>query len=358
MENNLYKTKLWKRILSVILAVIIGFGTFVTMTFSNVLLSDYVDLKSMFTANAATLNPVPLYYRHGELIGLYRVNYSDKRKLQYKIGENGKWTNYSVPFAIPAHKTTKVYTRIGETGKIAYYNLSNTNKALGVYTESNTDFSFSYNGIDFGYTRIYNSADKNWFESIHSKVLVTDSRLEVTLPDGSKYPMIRKDSTTYVDELNGYTLTKTNNNYIFDDGTYKYYFAIKVLNSVAYLSAIEDNNGNKLNLNRTTNSNEISISDASGRKFSLSDYQAINAPDGSDVKYYSQKEITDPNGNKLKYTTKQDKYIEIKDQAGVILGKYEYTNNTTDFTLVKSNDNKIEYYSNGRLKQITYKNGS
>ena len=358
MENNLCKTKLWKRILSVILAVIIGFGTFVTMTFSNVLLSDYVDLKSMLTANAATLNPVPLYYRHGELIGLYRVNYSNKTKLQYKIGENGKWTNYSVPFAIPAHKTTKVYARIGETGKIAYYNLSNTNEALGVYTESNTDFSFSYNGIDFGYTRIYNSADKNWFESIHSKVLVTDSRLEVTLPDGSKYPMIRKDSTTYVDELNGYTLTKTNNNYIFDDGTYKYYFAIKVLNSVAYLSAIEDNNGNKLNLNRTTNSNEISISDASGRKFSLSDYQAINAPDGSDVKYYSQKEITDPNGNKLKYTTKQDKYIEIKDQAGVILGKYEYTNNTTDFTLVKSNDNKIEYYSNGRLKQITYKNGS
>ena len=61
MENNLYKTKLWKRILSVILAVIIGFGTFVTMTFSNVLLSDYVDLKSMFTANAATLNLVPVY---------------------------------------------------------------------------------------------------------------------------------------------------------------------------------------------------------------------------------------------------------------------------------------------------------
>ncbi len=90
----------------------------------------------------------------------------------------------------------------------------------------------------------------------------------------------------------------------------------------------------------------------------MSDYQAIDAPDGSDVKYYSQKEITDPNGNKLKYTTKQGKYIEIKDQAGVILGKYEYTNNTTDFTLVKSNDNKIEYYSNGRLKQITYKNGS
>ena len=170
--------------------------------------------------------------------------------------------------------------------------------------------------------------------------------------------MIRKDANTYIDELTGKTLTKTNSAYIFNDTDYKYYFAINGVQSVAYLSAIEDNNGNKLNLNRTINSKEISISDASGRKFSLSDYQAINAPDGSDVKYYSQKEITDPNGNKLKYTTKQDKYIEVKDQAGVILGKYEYNNNTTDFTLVKSNDNKIEYYSNGRLKQITYKNGS
>ena len=358
MENNLYKTKLWKRILSVILAVIIGFGTFVTMTFANILLSDYVDLKSVLTVKAATFNPVPVYYRHGELVGLYRVNYSDKTKLQYKIGEDGEWTDYSVPFAIPAHKTTKVYARIGTTGKITYYNLSNTNEALGVYTESNTDFSFSYNGIDFGYTRIYNSADKNWFESIHSKVLVTNSRLEVTLPDGSKYPMIRKDASTYVDELTGKALTKTSSNYVFDDGTYKYYFAIKSVNSVAYLSAIEDNNGNRLNLSRTTNTEEVSISDGTGRKFSLSDYQAIDAPDGSDVKYYSQKEITDPNGNKLKYTTKQGKYIEIKDQAGVILGKYEYTNNTTDFTLLKSNDNKIEYYSNGRLKQITYKNGS
>lgn len=355
MENR-YKTKLWKKVMCTFLSIIMAFGTFVTMTFANIPLSDWIDVKEAFAATS--ISPVPVFYRYGELVGIYRVNYSDKTKLQYKIGDNGTWTDYSVPFAIPAHKTTKVYARIGTTGKIAYMNLSNTDEALGVYTETNTDFSFSYNGIDFGYTRIYNSADKNWFESIHSKVLVTNSRLEVTLPDGSKYPMIRKDASTYVDELTGKTLTKTSSNYVFDDGTYKYYFAIKSVNSVAYLSAIEDNNGNKLNLNRTTNSEEISISDASGRKFSLSDYQAINAPDGSNVKYYSQKEITDPNGNKLKYTTKQGKYIEVKDQAGVILGKYEYTNNTTDFTLVKSNDNKIEYYSNGRLKQITYKNGS
>ena len=355
MENNTYKTKIWKRILSVILAIIIGFGTFVTMTFSNLLLSDFVDIKTAF---AAELSPVPVFYRYGELVGLYRVNYSNTTKLQYKIGENGVWTDYSVPFAIPAHQTTKVYARIGTTGRITYMNFSTTDDALGVYTESNTDFEFSYNGINFGYTRIYNSADKNWFESIHSKVLATNSRLEVTLPDNTKYPMIRKTASTYVDELTGKTMTKTSSDYIFDDGYYKYYFAINNLNSISYLSAIEDNNGNRLNLNRTTSSEEISISDGTGRSFYISDYYGIEAPDGSDANYYSVKEITDPNNNKIRYTTKHGRYISVVDQAGVTLGDYDYVSDTTDYTLTESNGNTIEYYANGRLKKIIYKNGS
>lgn len=355
MENNTYKTKIWKRILSVILAIIIGFGTFVTMTFSNLLLSDFVDIKTAF---AAELSPVPVFYRYGELVGLYRVNYSNTTKLQYKIGENGVWTDYSVPFAIPAHQTTKVYARIGTTGRITYMNFSTTDDALGVYTESNMDFEFSYNGINFGYTRIYNSADKNWFESIHSKVLATNSRLEVTLPDNTKYPMIRKTASTYVDELTGKTMTKTSSDYIFDDGYYKYYFAINNLNSISYLSAIEDDNGNRLNLNRTTSSEEISISDGTGRSFYISDYYGIEAPDGSDANYYSVKEITDPNNNKIRYTTKHGRYISVVDQAGVTLGDYDYVSDTTDYTLTESNGNTIEYYANGRLKKIIYKNGS
>ncbi|MGN0528479.1 MAG: amidase domain-containing protein [Eubacterium sp.] len=325
------------------------------MTFGNLFLSDFVDLKTAF---ASELSPVPIFYRHGELVGMYRIDYSDTTTLQYKIGEDGEWTDYSVPFAVPAHQTTKVYARIGTTGRITYMNFSTTDEALGVYTESNTDFEFSYNGINFGYTRIYNSADKNWFESIHSKVLATNSRLEVTLPDNTKYPMIRKTANTYVDELNGYTLTKTDSDYIFDDGDYKYYFAINNLNTISYLSAIEDNNGNRLNLNRTTSSEEISISDGTGRSFYISDYYGIEAPDGSDANYYSVKEITDPNNNKIRYTTKHGRYISVVDQAGVTLGDYDYVSDTTDYTLTESNGNTIEYYSNGRLKKITYQNGS
>lgn len=355
LNENRASTKPWKKITCVILSLIMAFGTFVTMTFGNILLSDKIDIQNAF---AATISPVPLFYRYGELVGLYRVNYTDKTTLQYKIGENGEWTDYSVPFAIPAHQTTKVYARIGTTGKATYMNFSTTDEALGVYTESNTDFEFSYNNINFGYTRIYNSAEKNWFESIHSKVLATNSRLEVTLPDNTKYPMIRKTASTYVDELTGKTLTKTSSNYIFDDGDYKYYFAINGLNSIAYLSAIEDNNGNKLNLNRTANSEEISISDGTGRSFYISDYYGIEAPDGSNANYYSVKEITDPNNNKIKYITKLGRYISVVDQAGVTLGDYDYVSDTTDYTLIKSNGNTIEYYDNGRLKKITYQNGS
>ena len=347
--------KLWKKVLCVILSLIMGLGTFVSITFGNTLLSDYVDLKTAF---AAELSPVPVFYRYGELVGLYKVNYTNTTKIQYKIGENGEWTDYSVPFSIPAFQTTKVYARIGTTGRIIYMNFSTTDEAIGVYTEENTDFELSYNGINFGYTRIYNSADRNWFESIHSKVLATNSRLEVTLPDNTKYPMIRQNSNTYVDELTGKTLTKTSTNYIFNDDDYKYYFAINGLQSVAYLSAIEDYNGNRLNLNRTTSTEEISISDGTGRSFYISDYYGIEAPNGSDVNYYSVKEITDPNNNKIKYTTKQGRYISVVDQAGVTLGSYQYVSDAVDYTLTKSNDKTIEYYSNGRLKKITYNNGS
>ena len=338
------------------LSIIIAFGAFVTMTFGNIPLSDWIDVKEAFAAG--TLSPVPVFYRYGELVGIYRVNYSDTTTLQYKIGDNGTWKNYSVPFAIPAHQTTKVYARIGTSGRSTYMNFSTTADAIGVYSESNTDFELSYNGINFGYTRTYDSVTRNWFESIHSKVLATNSRLEVTLPDNTKIPMIRKNSNTYVDELTGKTLTKTNTNYIYNDTDYKYYFAINGVQSVTYLSAIEDYNGNRLNLNRTTNSNEISISDNSGRSFYISDYYGIEAPDDSDVNYYSVKEITDPNNNKIKYTTKQDHYISVVDQAGVKLGNYKYVSDAIDYTLTKSNDKSIEYYSNGRLKKITYDNGS
>lgn len=340
-ENNstIFKTKLWKRSFCILLSAIMAFGTFTTMTFGNFALSDYIDFRNLITAEASTDSSVPIFYRHGELVGLYKLNYQDNIKLQYKIGDDGAWTDYSVPFAIPAHESTKVYARIGENGKATYATLSNTDKAIGVYEEDDIDFEILYNNITFPYTRSYNSVDKEWFDSTQSKVVSIDNRVEVKLPDGSFYPVIRKSADLYVDELNGFTLTVTLDNYIFDNGDYRYYFAIKEAQDICYLSAVEDYSGNRLTFDRSVNN--ISISDETGRAFVLS-YNDDNMI------------IIDANGNNIEYEKENDKYIQVIDQADVIIGEYTYD----DDVMIKSMDKAISYYDDGRLKKITYQNGS
>ena len=365
MEQRKYKPTTTKKTLCVLLSLIMAFGTFLSMTVDNILPSDIIDLRNMIVAEAST--PTPKFYRYGELVGLYTTDNSGP--IKYSINDNEHYTDYIAPFSITAFNSTTIYAKIGENGDEVYKDYSTTNKALGVYTESATDFDFSYNGIDFGYTRTYNSADKDWFESIHSKVVksvLKENYLEVYLPDGTMYPLIKTSQNTYTDELTGNTAVKTNNEYIFDDGEYKYHFGFNNQAYLAYLSGIEDNNGNVLNLTRTTNIEEASISDGT-RTFALSVYHAVQATNDPDVNYYSVKTITDPNNNDIEYTTKWGRYIQVKDQAGVTLGKYQYVSTANDYTLTKSNDKTIEYYtasdnvSNsviGRLKKITYDNGS
>lgn len=337
-NKSTFKPRLWKKTICLILSMLIAFGTFVSMTLDNFLLSDYIDFRNLIIAQAADLS-TPLFYRHGELVGIYTVDYQENSKLQYKIGDDGTWSDYSVPFAIPAHETTKVYARKGTNGKATYASLSNTDKALGVYEESNIDFEILYNNITFPYTRSYNSVDKEWFDSTQSKAINVDNHIEVELPDGSLYPVIRKSADLYVDELNGFTLTVTSDNYIFDNGDYKYYFAINGAQDICCLSAVEDYSGNRLEFIRSKNN--VSISDDTGRTFVLS----YNDDDVI---------ITDANGNNLEYEKVNDKYIQIVDQADVIIGEYTYDADV----MIKSMDKSISYYDNGRLKQITYDNGA
>lgn len=57
MEKTLQnqKTKLWKRILSIVLAVIIGFGTFVVFTFGNSRFQKWLGINSVLSAYAAEM---------------------------------------------------------------------------------------------------------------------------------------------------------------------------------------------------------------------------------------------------------------------------------------------------------------
>lgn len=55
MENSIYKTKPSKRILSVLLSIIIAFGTFVTITFGNTRFQNWLGVRSMLSAYAAEI---------------------------------------------------------------------------------------------------------------------------------------------------------------------------------------------------------------------------------------------------------------------------------------------------------------
>lgn len=168
------------------------------------------------------------------------------------------------------------------------------------------------------------------------------------MPDNAIYNFIKTAEDTFIDELYGYTLKKQSNKYILLLNNYYYTFSLS--SGKYYLTEIKDNYDNKLELNREITLADFTISDQTGRSFSMEEYYEIW--DG----FSFNRDITDPNGNILNYYMTGDTwdYITVTDQAGVYLGKYEYTNGK----LIKSNDKSIDYYDNGRLKKITYDTGS
>lgn len=226
MKKTIYKTKLWKRMLSMILAVTIGFGTFVTMTVGNVLLSDYIGVHNLMVAEAAVELPFK-YYRYNELVGLFKKDYTIQGNFQYKISENGEWQEYTGPFSVPAYETTRVYARIGDNGAIGYFDCSTKNNVLGVYSETDTEFSLVNNGVSFDYSRTYNSVKKEWTNSLNSNVNIGAGCAVIALLNGVKHCLVQVDETTYKDELDdNLVLKKQNNEYVLTTYDTDYHYSL------------------------------------------------------------------------------------------------------------------------------------
>ena len=168
-KENLKKTSITKRAISVLLALVIGLGTFVSMSAENFRLIDWLELKTFFTAYAED-EPTPEFYRDNELVGLYNPDYTSTDTMYYQIGENGEWKEYSHPFAIPAYQTTAVYAKIGENGAEIGENLTSSNLGIGRYTESTADFTINYNNISLDFARHYDSKTNSWIISTESRI--------------------------------------------------------------------------------------------------------------------------------------------------------------------------------------------
>ena len=279
---------------------------------------------------------LPEFYEDGNLVGILNPNTDSNEKLQYKIGEDGEWTDYTVPFAVPLGEESTVYAKVGNSESVVSKTVKPDTSTIGAYTESNTDFSLTYKGVSFDFTRSYDSSDKKWFFATESNVTVkNDYVLSAVLPDGTDLTFVKTGDNTYVNESNNYTLTKSEDGYIIQIDGVNYTYDID-----GKLVSVSNKYDDKINIARSESA--ITVSDGANRKCVLALDSAGNIVS-----------VTDPAGNAINYTYSDNNLTKVVDQAGVTLGQYSYTNGV----LTKSMDKTINY-SNGRISSIVYDSGA
>lgn len=288
-------------------------------------------------ATQVTETILPEFYEDGNLVGILNPNTDSTEKLQYKIGEDGEWTEYVVPFAVPLNQESTVYAKVGESESVISKTVTPDTSSIGTYTESNTDFSLVYKNVSFDFTRTYDSADKKWFFATDSKVtVVNDYVISAVFLDSTELTFVKTADNTYTHEINGYTLTKSENGFIIqiDDVNYTY-------STDGRLTAISNKYDDTITVARAET--EITITDGAGRAYTL----GLDA-NGNIIS------ATDPANNVITYTYDNNNLTKVVDQAGVTLGQYSYTNGV----LTKSMDKTIKYGTDGRVISFEYDSGA
>ena len=301
-----------------------------------------ISAASEVVIDKITTNPdfliAPQFYESDNLVGIYNPRRGSENML-YKIGEDGEWREYEVPFAIPFGQTVNVYAKFESSSDYEISGSFTSNVAYaGAYGESNTDFTLSYKNIGFDFTRSYNSIDKKWHFATDSKVTPqNDYVIKSVMPDGSKLTFVKSAANTYTEELNGYTLTVNDGGYVINVDSVNYTY---------------DNNGNIISVgnkygdtvNVARNDNNIIVSDKTGRAYTLT----LN--DNKNII-----SVTDPADNCIQYTYDSNNNLtKVVDQAGVIIGQYEYKNGV----LSKSMDKIVNYTADGRVQSYVYDSGA
>ena len=280
----------------------------------------------------------PQFYQENNLVGIYNPR-GENDGMLYKIGEDGDWTEYVAPFAIPYKETVTVYAKFESSNDVELsQSFTNDCDDIGAYAESNTDFTLSYRNIGFDFTRSYNSNNKSWFYSTDSKVtVINDYIVSAVLPDNTKLTFVKTGTDTYKNEINGYTLTSNDNGYVIqiDDTNYHY-------GTDGMISAVSNKYEDTINITRTQDS--VTIFDGANRAY------VINLDSNGNIET-----VTDPTNNTITYTyDTSGNLIKVVDQAGVTIGQYSYTNGV----LTKSMFTNISYNQDGWVTSLTDDSGA
>ena len=345
------------RSLCFILSWIMAFSTFITLTVSNAKLLDLIHIRNIITAYADD-EMLPQFYREGELVGIYNPDYTSTDTIYYKIGENGTWSEYEVPVAIPAFTTTSVYAKIGENGTINGDDFTSSKLEVGVYYESEDDFLLTYNGLNFNYSRFYSSKRGAWFCSLDYHCTINGNIAKVQLPDSREFTFVKNGNDEFVNEIYGYTLQKENGVYYTEIEETRYYFGNNT-------KRITDKYGNEISY--------YSVNDLNGTSIYVSDNAINNSRRyiyrcpcdsymlGADDEFgedYWYMNIEMPNDSEIVYRRYDDTNTEVVvDQTGKYKNIYKYNCGNAYRLLTKSNDKTINYNSDGRVSSILYDSG-
>lgn len=278
----------------------------------------------------------PEFYEDNNLVGIYNPN-GEMGSVQYKIGDNGTWTDYEQPFAVTSETAVNVYAKIDGCSEIVKKSfVSNAKNILSAYKEEAKDLTVTNNDAQFSFERFYNSNKNEWYFSTQSKVTPENSTniYKAVMPDATELTFIKSADGTYENEQTGYTLSVGNNiiidaddiNYIFGktDGRLRsvkdsYAHSIEFVYTNSALSAV------------TTTENEetrtYTVVETNGN------LKSVTTPLGEELVY----KYDDNNNLVSVYYNKST--LNYGRENDIILSEYAYADNK----LTSSNQSQIEY---------------
>lgn len=293
-----------------------------------------------------------MYYEDGKF-GFYNPNPNCECDIYYSYAYSsyGGWKKYEEPIPIKENQRyifASFYypgmTKFFQSADYRYTIDTDLTSDIFDYTESSVDYSLTYNSARFDISRQYK--DGKWSFSVQNGLTFVDnhSMIKVVTPDFNELSFIRKSRYLYVNEVNGYELTVVYNEedteiveYILKYGDYNYHY-----NTSGQLVKISNAYGDLFTFTR--NVRYTTITDGAGRVTRLIVLNGV------------VRSVADANGGTISYTYSNGNsgnLVQVMDQAGVILGQYEYT----DGRLTKSNDKSITYDANGRITEYLLDNG-
>lgn len=271
-------------------------------------------------------------YDYDNLVGLYSVS---NGSIQYRFDENDEWQDYSVPFEKPAEDTT---IQINIDDCITLITLTpNSNEENSPYTESETDLTITNNDLSFDITRDYSSDSNEWrFSTETSASLIHDGKIvKVNMPDDSNLYFVKTAENAFTDEVTGYTLNETDDDYnISADGE-----AYSYSKSSGRLLLISDEFNHQIEFSYDSDNSLKSITASIGQGQDHHTYTIVEEnrnlqsiktpirngnPDSHEEKY--EKLVYQYSGGKLIKVYYDKDTLLFKRSDDILLGEYSYEN--------------------------------